>query len=73
MPYQYVREPLTVEQADRLANAYEIPNEQLITGRCLTPDSAAASDATSLPRTSSGSSGNWASGTCYPAKKGAGR
>jgi integrase len=30
MPYQYVREPLTAEQADRLANACETPTEQLI-------------------------------------------
>jgi len=30
MPYQYVREPLTAEQADRLANARETPTEQLI-------------------------------------------
>lgn len=30
MPYQYVREPLTAEEADRLANACETPAEQLI-------------------------------------------
>src|SRR5512135_2192456 len=30
MPYQYVREPLTAEEADRLANACETPTEQLI-------------------------------------------
>ena len=30
MPYQYVREPLTAEEADRLANACESPTEQLI-------------------------------------------
>jgi integrase len=30
MPYQYVREPLTAEKADRLANACETPTEQLI-------------------------------------------
>jgi hypothetical protein len=29
MPYQYVREPLTAEEADRLANACETPTEQL--------------------------------------------
>jgi hypothetical protein len=28
MPYQYVREPLTAEEADRLANAYDTPTEQ---------------------------------------------
>jgi len=30
MPYQYVREPLTAEEADCLANARESPTEQLI-------------------------------------------
>jgi hypothetical protein len=30
MPYQYVREPLTVDQADRCANAGETPTEQLV-------------------------------------------
>ena len=30
MPYQYTREPLTAEEADRLANACETPTEQLI-------------------------------------------
>jgi integrase/recombinase XerD len=30
MPYQYVREPLIPEEADRLANACETPTEQLI-------------------------------------------
>ena len=30
MPYQYVREPLTADEADRLANACETPTEQLI-------------------------------------------
>ena len=30
MPYQYVREPLTADEADRLANACESPTEQLI-------------------------------------------
>ena len=30
MPYQYVREPLTAEEADRLANACQTPTEQLI-------------------------------------------
>ena len=30
MPYQYVREPLTAEEADRLANACETPTEKLI-------------------------------------------
>ena len=30
MPYQYVRGPLTAEEADRLANACETPTEQLI-------------------------------------------
>jgi integrase/recombinase XerD len=30
MPYQYVREPLTAEEADRLANACVTPTEQLI-------------------------------------------
>jgi integrase/recombinase XerD len=30
MPYQYVREPLTALEADRLANACETPTEQLI-------------------------------------------
>src|SRR5271169_3914925 len=41
MPYQYVREPLTAEEVDRLANACETPTEQLIvwtlldTGLCV--------------------------------------
>ena len=30
MPYQYVREPLTAEESDRLSNACETPTEQLI-------------------------------------------
>jgi integrase len=30
MPYQYVREPLATEEADRLANTCETPTEQLI-------------------------------------------
>ncbi len=30
MPYKYVREPLTTEEADRLANACETPTEPLI-------------------------------------------
>jgi hypothetical protein len=30
MTYQYVREPLTAEEADRLAKACETPTEQLI-------------------------------------------
>ena len=30
MPYQYTREPLTAEEADRLANVCETPTEQLI-------------------------------------------
>jgi hypothetical protein len=30
MPYQYVREPLTAEEADRLAAACETPTERLI-------------------------------------------
>jgi integrase/recombinase XerD len=30
MPYQYLREPLTAEEADRLANAGENSTEQLI-------------------------------------------
>src|SRR3954469_11633682 len=30
MPYQYTREPLTAEEADRLANAWETPTERLI-------------------------------------------
>src|ERR1700704_5073374 len=30
MPYQFVRELLTAEEADRLANACETPTEQLI-------------------------------------------
>jgi integrase/recombinase XerD len=30
MPYQYVLEPLTAEEADRLAAACEAPTEQLI-------------------------------------------
>jgi len=30
MPCQYVREPLTAEEADRLTAACETPNEQLI-------------------------------------------
>ena len=30
MPYQYVREPLTPDEADRLANVCDTPTEQLI-------------------------------------------
>ena len=30
MPYQYVREPLTAEESDRLSNACETPNERLV-------------------------------------------
>ena len=30
MPYQYVREPLTAEEADRLANACDSPTEKLV-------------------------------------------
>ena len=41
MPYQYVREPLTAEEADRLSNACETPTERLVvwtlldTGLCV--------------------------------------
>ena|SRR5208337_2974921 len=30
MPYQYVREPLTAEESDRLSNAFETPTERLV-------------------------------------------
>src|SRR5215471_6153336 len=30
MAYQYVREPLTAEEADRLANACQTPEEKLV-------------------------------------------
>src|SRR4051812_17953929 len=30
MPYQYVREPLTAEEADRLANSCDTPTEKLV-------------------------------------------
>jgi integrase/recombinase XerD len=30
MPYQYVREPLTAEEADRLAGACDSPTEKLV-------------------------------------------
>jgi integrase/recombinase XerD len=30
MPYQYVREPLTAEESDRLSNACESPTERLV-------------------------------------------
>ena len=30
MPYQYVREPLTAEESDRLSNACETPIERLV-------------------------------------------
>ena len=30
MPYQFVREPLTIEEADRLANACVTPTERLV-------------------------------------------
>src|SRR5258708_2638548 len=30
MPYQYVREPLTAEEADRLSNACDTPTEKLV-------------------------------------------
>ena len=41
MPYQYVREPLTADEADRLSNACETPTERLVvwtlldTGLCV--------------------------------------
>ena len=38
MSYQYVREPLTAEEADRLANACETPTEQLIVWTLLDTD-----------------------------------
>ena len=30
MPYQYVREPLTVDESDRLSNACETATERLV-------------------------------------------
>jgi integrase len=30
MPYQYVREPITAEESDRLSNACETPTERLV-------------------------------------------
>jgi hypothetical protein len=30
MPYQYVREPLTTDESDRLSNACETPTERLL-------------------------------------------
>ena len=30
MPYQYVKEPLTADEADRLANSCETPTERLV-------------------------------------------
>ncbi len=30
MPYQYVREPLTADESDRLSNACETPTERLV-------------------------------------------
>ncbi len=30
MPYQYLREPLTAEESDRLSKACETPNERLV-------------------------------------------
>jgi integrase/recombinase XerD len=30
MPYQYVREPLTAEESDRLSRACETPTERLV-------------------------------------------
>src|SRR3954467_4631964 len=30
MPYQYVREPLTADESDRLSNACESPTERLV-------------------------------------------
>ena len=30
MPYQYVSEPLTAEEPDRLSNACETPTERLV-------------------------------------------
>jgi len=30
MPYQYVREPLTAEESDRLSNACKTPTERLV-------------------------------------------
>ena len=37
MPYQYVREPLTAEEPDRLSNACETPTERLIVWTLLDP------------------------------------
>ncbi len=42
MPYQYVREPLTADEADQLAAACEAPTGQLIDWTFSTPASAAA-------------------------------
>jgi integrase/recombinase XerD len=30
MPYQYVREPLTADESDRLSNACETPTERFV-------------------------------------------
>jgi hypothetical protein len=37
MPYQYVTEPLTVEESDQLSNARQTPTERLLAGTLLDP------------------------------------
>ena len=55
MPYQYVREPLTPEEADRLANACETPTEQLMGFFAYPPEKVYSSDQTAR----SGGTGIW--------------
>ena len=59
VPYQFVPEPLTVEEADRLANACETPIERLVVWTLLDTGSTSASFVTSLPEASSGSSASF--------------
>ena len=56
MPYQYTREPLTADEADRLANACETPTERLVVWTLLDTGLRVAELCRSRPRTSSGSS-----------------
>jgi integrase/recombinase XerD len=55
MPYQYTREPLTADEADRLANAFETPTEQLIVWTLLDTGLRISGCVTCPPSISSGS------------------
>jgi len=56
MPYQYVREPLTAEESDRLSNACETPTERLVVWTLLDTGLRVSELCDLTRRTSSGSS-----------------